>query len=177
MKLIDYLDKENISYRWEGERIFVERNIFINPMRLMQLPDNLIIEGNLIIHNSSFNWPKKLTVKRHITIFEPLPISFPYDLNEGEKIYLSYHEYITYLPNNFKHKIFIYILNRGKWGIYINENEISIACKIKTADQWKEFFKNKRFYETDPQVQTEEYNCIEQDFLKAVEIQNKLFKS
>ena len=71
--------------------------------------------------------------------------------------YLDLRGYEHPLPASIKCSS-IKIDNTGPWGIEINLRKISIGCKTKYTDGWKEFFKNKSFYETSPS--SEQYQFI-----------------
>ena len=82
---------------------------------------------------------------------------------------------ITSLPDNLSEKVSIRIENVGKWIVYVFKNEIKIGCEQHSITFWKDFFKNKKYFETNPE--SPDYELIKKDFETALKIQNKLFKN
>ena len=131
------------------------------------LPASITQTGNLDLRGYEHPLPASITQTGNLYLrgYEhPLPASIT------QTGYLDLRGYEHPLPASIKCSS-IKIDNTGPWGIEINLRKISIGCKTKYTDGWKEFFKNKSFYETSPS--SEQYQFIVNDFHKAIEIQEK----
>ena len=101
--------------------------------------------------------------------------SLPDGLNVGGYLDLRGTQ-ITSLPDHLKPKIIVTIENKGKWTVKVSKKTIYIGCESKSKTGWKEFFKNKEYFDTNPKSYPEDYKAIQEDFENAVIMQKKFFK-
>ncbi|ROI02912.1 hypothetical protein EGI16_12125, partial [Chryseobacterium sp. G0240] len=99
--------------------------------------------------------------------------TLPDNLSVGGSLYLKGTQ-ITTLPDNLKSKAIVKLQNEGKWTVYVENKEIKIGCEKHGVTFWKDFFKKKKSFETDPN--SKDYELIENDFKSALELQKQLFK-
>ena len=150
MDLITYLEANYILFTSLPDNLSVGGSLNLRGTSITSLPDNLSVGGSLNLRGTSItSLPDNLSVGGYLNL-------------EGTSI--------TSLPDNFKKNTFIRIKNKGKWDILVSHNTIKIGCKEKESTKWRYFFKNRQYYETDPNSQ--DYKLIEEDYQEALRVYN-----
>ncbi len=150
----EILEKKGINYTEENDNLSVGGSLDLEGTQITSLPDNLSVGGSLYLRGTQIT-------------------SLPDNLSVGGSLDLRGTQ-ITSLPDNLSENVSIRIENVGKWTVYVFKKEIKIGCEKHGVTFWKDFFKNKKSFETNPE--SPDYELIKKDFETALETQNKLFK-
>lgn len=156
MELINYLEKNKISFTKTKKGISVSGSLYLRGTQITSLPDNLSVGSYLCLENTQIT-------------------SLPDNLSVGGYLYLEGTQ-ITSIPDNLKSNTRVKIKNKGKWIVKITKESIIIGCQKRSKTEWEYFFNNNNYTETNPNTHPKNYDLIKQDFKRAIKIQNKLFK-
>jgi hypothetical protein len=168
------LDLEDMQITALPDNLSVGGSLDLRGTQITALPDNLSVGGSLDLEDMQITaLPDNLSVGGSLYLRGTQITALPDNLSVGGSLYLRGTQ-ITALPDNLIAKALIQIENSGKWSVLVSKSEIKIGCKGKGILEWKDFFKNKRSYSTDPE--SEDYRMIVQDFENALKYHKAIFK-
>lgn len=96
----EYLTQQQINYSMKNNRIYIGTDLDLSGSKILQLPDNLSVSGNLMLSESQITTlPNNLSVSGYLDLSETKITNLPKNLSAGWSLYLTRSE-ITQLPNN-----------------------------------------------------------------------------